>query len=290
MANRPTEFPRPTGRTIRNVLGPFGRVDYATEVDRAPRRVFEFFDDFNQKSGGTLPAPWNKQDTSAAGSPTLDYVTDAPGGAYVLQLAADNEVEAIGLNWNDHMPLRAAPDDSAGTALAAYLEFEARWKLESDPTGAGGTIGASGIVAIGIASARNATLTSIATRAMFRMAGANHNLYLDTDDGTNDASQPDSGFDWAEATWYTGRILVPISTVAVDRDSLGVRFYIRKDSDTDWTLLNKYSTTRQMKFDALANSAKFQPFIELQKGAVANLDNKLTVDYVHTRFLRVSSL
>lgn len=205
-------------------------------------------EDFLQASSGTLPAPWGTQDTSAAGSPTLDYSDDAAGGQYVLKLAADNEVEAITLYFADQLVF----DITKG------LIFQARIKIDPDVTGAGGDLAAGDIIVCGLASARNATLDNIATHAWFRFEGANHNILVESDDGTTDDDDNDTGVDWVDATFVD---------LAIDCTNLSaIGFYV--------------DGVRVAQTSAAAATGNVQPFIEVTKAAAANLDHRVTIDYI----------
>lgn len=231
----------------------------ALDVYPDRRRLLSWSEEFLGKAGDTLPTPWGTVDVSPAGAPVLDYATNALGGQYKLQLAIDNEAEQIALHWRDSLEL-VATDKGA-------LEF--RFKVASDPTGGGGSLGASGIIVVGVCSAYAADLDTVATNAWVRLGGLTHKVFIETDDGTTDRDDVDSGFVWAEDTWYTIRIDYSATTE--------VRFSIRADSAAVWTPLNVPGTV--MSFAAVNLGMKLQPIAAVQKGAVANLDNLLTIDF-----------
>lgn len=212
------------------------------------RNYWQIREDFLADAGATLPKPWGTQDTSAAGSPTLDYVADAAGGRYVLKLATDNEVEAITLYWADQLMI--------DITKKPVIEF--RIKVESDVTGAGGLFAAGDKLVMGLASNRNATLDNVTTNAWFMFTGANHNIYVESDDGTTDTDDTDSGADWAENTFVTLRI---------DCTNLAaVKFYV--------------DNVLKAQTAISAATGNVQPFFELTKAAAANKDHRLTIDYV----------
>lgn len=220
------------------------------------RDRFELMEDFAYKAGATLPLPWAKKDTSAAGAPVTDFVTDADNGHYKMALAADTEVEVLTLYHNDNLYI-----DAAAKAI-----FECRLKVASDVTGAGGLFAAGDKLVIGLASAQNDTADSVTRNIWFMFAGANHNIYIEGDDNTTDTDDTDSGVDWAENTFVK---------LHIDMSSLSaVKFYIN-DVQVPTTI------------SIAAMSGNLQPFIQLQKASAANKDHALTIDYVRTIIERV---
>lgn len=222
------------------------------DTDHATHCVL--FEDFLEPSGTTLPAWLGTQDTSAAGSPTLDYVDDSHGGIFVLKLAADNEAEAITLYGGDNLTV-----DINNKPI-----LEMRVKIDPDVTGAGGDLAAGDIIVMGLASARNATLDNVAEHAWFRFEGANHNILVESDDGTTDDNDNDTGVDWVDGTYLT---------LKVDcSDLTNVVFSI------DGAKFGGYDIS-----DATGN---VQPFIEVTKAAAANFDHRVTIDYIRLQSTR----
>lgn len=107
---------------------------------------------------------WCKADTSAAGAPT---VQSGSGGAMELTLAADNEAENICFYMGDVLPYDIED--------LVRVEFIA--KLTA-------SLPAAVSAALGVISARNDAIDTIAEAALFRCIGDN-NLVVETDDGTN---------------------------------------------------------------------------------------------------------
>lgn len=211
-------------------------------------------EDFLLAASGSLPAPWGTQDTSAAGSPTLDYVNDADGGEYILKLAADNEVEKITLYFADQLVIDATKKP--------FIEF--RLKVEADVTGAGGALAAGDIIVFGLASARNATYDDIAANAWFRFEGANNNILVETDDGATDDDDNDTTLDWVDGTY---------AIYGIDLyDLSAIKFYV--------------NGVLAATLNASAMTGNLQPFIEVSKAAAANFDHRLTLDYVDVAWQR----
>lgn len=214
--------------------------------------VVEMFEDFPLAASGTLPVPWGKQDTSVAGAPVTDYVADAAGGQYELQLAADNEVEAITLYHADQRVF----DITKGPVM------EARVKIRRDVTGATGYTAATDKIVIGLASDRNAALDDIAVNAWFLLTGAtNNNLYVETDDGATDNDDNDLAVDQTENTWMI---------LTVDCSTLSNIRFLKDGVDV---------TPEAMTLAAATGNV--QPFIEVAKAAAANRDHELIVDWIH---------
>lgn len=211
-------------------------------------------EDFTAAAGVTLPAPWGKQDTSAAGAPTSDYVNDAADGVYRLKFASTDEVETLTLYWADQLMIPSTK----------RIRFTARIKI--DTTAAGG-LSADDRIVIGVASARNATLDSIVDHAWFRMEGANQNILCETDDGTTDNNDNDTGADWVEATYVT-------LTIDIDKQA-DVRFLVDGVDVTPETM----NTSAAVTGDVL------QPYIEIQKDGGTET-HQLDIDYVEVSWLR----
>lgn len=212
-----------------------------------PAGHFRMFNDFELAAGATLPVPLATQDTSAAGSPTLDYVNDAAGGQYQMKLATTNEVEALTLYFGDQLVI----DPTKKPVVHLRL------KVESDVTGAGGLFAAGDKLVFGLASDRNATLDNITRNAWFMFAGANHNIYIEGDDGTTDTDDTDTGIDWVENTFTD--FVIDFTELAA------VRFSV--------------NGVHAGAVNLAAISGNMQLFIELTKAAAANKDHRLTLDY-----------
>jgi hypothetical protein len=220
-------------------------------VDVGPVGGPRLVEDFLGASGTTLPAPLATQDTSTGGTPTLAYVNDAAGGAYQLKLAADNEAEAITLYQGDQLTFD----------ITKKPVLDLRVKLEPDVTGTSGNTAAGDKIVMGLAANRNATLDNVVTNAWFMFAGANKNIYWETDDGTTDDDDNDTGVDWVANTYLDLRIDCS--------DLSAVKFSVNGEVVGVGSLA-----------DATGN---VQLFIEVTKAAAANNDHRLTVDYVDLR-------
>lgn len=214
------------------------------------------FQDFYAKDGDTVAGMWGTQDTSAAGTPILAHTNIAPDGGYMMKLATTEEAEAITLYCADTLmiPIEKQPVITFGLSIT------------SDTSGGGGLLGASDIIVVGLASARNATLDSIATNAWFRFEGANHNVLVETDDNSVNNDDNDTGEDWGETT--------PMRLTIDCRNLADIRF-----------LVNDVDVTPETMTMAAA-TGKVQPFIEVTKASAANMDHMVLIDYVEMSWLR----
>ncbi len=210
-------------------------------MDMQPAKL-KIHEDFVGPAGSTLPFPWGKQDTSAAGTPTLDYVANTVNGMYRLLHDSQSEAQKLTLYWADslHIDITKQPI------------FEARLKINF----AGATFSADQRIVIGLATARNATLDSIATNAWFRIEGANLDILWETDDTVTDDDDNDSGIDIVDNTYTVFKIDAS--------DLTQVKFYV------DGVLAGT---------GAMSSTATVQPYIEIQRDAGTELES-VDIDYV----------
>lgn len=183
-----------------------------------------------------------------AGSPTLAPVADSANGEVLLQFTATNEAQTLRLDWDDQLLIPATKDPV----------FEARVKMSDS---------AANVRAVfGLASAFNATLDSVASNAWFRVEGANQSLLIETDDGTTDTDDFDTGEDFTDATYVLLR-------VDFCKGTGQIRFFIND---------NLVATKSASAFTA---SNLLQPFIALQKASGTSTIS-VTVDYVRVSWNR----
>ena len=225
-------------------IGHPARYHEPLELRRGRRydRALEVYEDFLQSSSGTLLAPWATQETAAVGSPVVDFVDDADNGAFRLAHDSEDEVQTLTLFWADslHIDATSGPVIEIGLTLTTALSADQR-------------------VVVGLASARNATLDSIAAHAWFRLEGANFNILTEADDGTTDTNDQDSGVDWVSGVSMIFRI---------DMRVLGqIVYYVDGLAVSGGTI------------SAPLMTGNLQPFIEIQKDAGADA-NVLDIDYV----------
>jgi hypothetical protein len=211
-------------------------------------------EDFIKTAGVALPAPWGKVDVSAAGSPTLDFVANAADGVYRLKFDNTDELQSCTLHWADYL------------AIPSTKRARISWWITIDTTAAGG-FSADDRLVCGLAGARNATLDSVVDHAWFRLEGANYNILCETDDGTTDNNDNDTGADWAEATKVK---------LTVDIDSqAGVRFYVNDVDVTPETMVTSAAVVTDL----------LQPYLEVQKDAGVET-HQFDVDAVEVSWIR----
>lgn len=218
------------------------------------------YEDFLPGAGATLPAPWAKQDTSAAGTPTLDYVASFRSGAYRLTHDATSEAQRLTLYWGDQLTVPA----SRGWIFECGVSF-------NYPAAA--AFSADQRAVFGMASARNATLDSIVTNAWFRVEGADLSIFTETDDGTTDTDDQDSGLDLVEQTVHKFLIDASLQTQ--------IRFFIDLGAGDGW----QECAGAAHNATAWALTDRLQPFFEMQKDAGTELD-VLTIEYCGLAWLR----
>ena len=205
-------------------------------------------EDFIAPAGTTLPAWLGTEDTSAAGAPTLDYIDDEINGAYTLTLAADDELESIALTGGDHEWIDPSKDC---VVLMAFKVDAAAIPWSADQR-----------FVAGLGTAFNATLDDVAGNAWFRMEGASADLLWETDDGTTDDDDNDTGIDVVDDTYI--RAAIRISPTAAGAADVA-RFYVNGAQVGEGTLA--------------AQSDPFQVIFCNQKDAGTETD-ALVVDYI----------
>lgn len=227
--------------------------DPATPMDNPPSSpaildeasYFVIRDDFPLAVGGTLPAPLAK---TLQGSTTGDYVASAAGGVYSLATAAVSEAEAAQLTHNDQLLI----DPTKGPV------FEARVRVNMPGT----TVTADERFVVGLASAHataQASFDAVVSNAWFRGEGANLNLFVEWDDGTHDADDQDSAFD------YVKNVFVLLK---IDMTSLAaVKFFV-----------NGVQSTKVGNLSALTSANLLQPIFCYQRDAGSEI-NQLQIDW-----------
>jgi hypothetical protein len=134
-----------------------------------------------------------------------------------------------------------------------------RWKINWS----GATFSADQRAVIGLSSARNATLDSVANNAWFRVEGANLNLLFETDDGTTDTDDQDTTVDLVDDTFITTRIDLT--------DLSAVKFLVNAEDGNGFVVKGTASVP--------AMTGGLQFFMEMQKDAGAETE-AFVIDYV----------
>jgi hypothetical protein len=109
--------------------------------------------------------------------------------------------------------------------------FEARVSITGTPH-------ADDIIIIGLVDERHDTVDTISHAAIFRMEGANQNILVETDDGTNTLDDQDTGSDWVSTTYYKFKIdMSDLSNVLFFIDDVNVTPTTMSLADMGSTLL-----------------------------------------------------
>jgi len=184
--------------------------------------------------------------TAASGTPVFSHQA-AAHGQYRMKFDNTNEAQKLALYLGDEccIPPTAKP------------VFEARLAIT-------GTFSADDRICIGLASARNATLDSVADHVWFRMEGANNNILIEGDDATTDNDDNDTGVDWTSGVMMVLKIDMS--------DLTNVLFYI------DGALV-KLASGEKIDVSDMAGSDLLQPLIEIQKDA-GTVEHQVDVDYI----------
>ncbi len=227
--------------------------DPSTPMDNPPSSpaildeasYFVIRDDFPLTAGGTLPAPLAK---TVQGAATGDYVANAAGGVYSLATVVTSEAEATQLTFNDQLVI----DPTKGPI------FEARVRVNMP----GATITADERFVVGLASAHatgQASLDAVVSNAWFRGEGANLNIFAEWDDGTHDADDRDTAFDYVKNTFVVLKIDMT--------DLTKVKFFV-----------NGVQSAQVGNLSALTSANLMQPIFCYQRDAGTEI-NQLQVDW-----------
>lgn len=203
---------------------------------------------YSPTAGNNIGHNWLIVDTSAAGTPT--YVPATPDRGLKVDFDTGNEVQNVCAAWADKLQFDI--DDI----------IEARIRLKMNQA----AIDATTQFAIGLVSARNDAIDSIAAAALFRLVGADSTtlLVVETDDGVNDNDDKATG----KALINAEKDLV-ISFANGKKD---VRFFVDGEP-----------VAPAVTFDMSNYSGGLQPFQQLQKTANANA-NGFTVRYFEVTY------
>ena len=209
-------------------------------------------DDFLGKAGTTLVLPWVDKEVAAAGAPTTGYTTDSANGELTYTHDATDENQITGVSWDDAVHV----DPTEGAV------FEARVKLTAD----GGAMASTRRMCVGLAAAHNADPDLITESAWFRVGdAADLVLKVESDDGTTDTDDQDTGESVSDATFHTYRIELD--------DTSAIKFIFDGE---------EVATTDA---GALASADRLQPYIMLEKDSGTTADS-MVVDYCRVDWRR----
>lgn len=201
--------------------------------------------DFIAAAGATLPIEWTSAKTGVSGTNTIDYSADSSSGEYLLSHSSTSEAQLMRLNGS-----------SLWVNLSKKPVMHARIKL----TPQGATLTADQRVVVGLASAHNATLNSVATNAWFRFEGANLDILTESDDGTTDDDDNDTGINYVKGQWLN---------LTIDCSSLSaVRFKV----DSTWV-------SQTLDISGVSANTMVQPYIVIQRDG-GNETDVLAIDWI----------
>lgn len=233
---------------LRSVNGQGGAAILQRGIAR--NEYVEFYDDFLGDAGQALGRPGVYTETGGGGF-TGDFISGAEAGVYRLLHGNANEAQSGRYDWGDTLQIN----------MSKKPRMECRVRL--NPNAA--AFSADQRCVIGLASADNATLDSVVTNAWFRIEGANLNILAETDDGTTDDDDNDTGVDYVKNAW----MVLEIEVVSLTQ----VEFRV------DGVLVQTLSLA------ALAANTFVQPYINIQKDAGTETEN-LDIDYLHITWER----
>lgn len=180
------------------------------------------------------------KDTSSAGTPT--YASTADGA--VLTLASTNEAEIVTLYSSDILWL-----DIDDLVSITFHGVKLSTSFVDD-------------VVIGLGSAQNDTLDSVAANAWFKCTGSN-SIVVESDDGTTDKDDIATGLSLGStARSLTIDFSTEVKTVNPGTSTGKIATFFVEDSNG---LMRRVGTGTC--FDMSAYSSGLQPFIQLQKAS-----------------------
>jgi hypothetical protein len=219
-----------------------GLQDFATFEDD-----FWGADTYSTAGQGT---PWAIADTSAAGAPTYASVTPSPTGEMAMTLAATSEIENVCLSFGDTLCW----------SIDKIQSVEFRVKVSGCTSGT--------VIGFGVGSARNDTLSSVTSRAFFRMTGATSTtaVTVETADGTNSSG--------LIATGSTLSTVYKKFFIDFSGGKSNIKFYIDGARVAPATV-----------FTMAASTSSLQPIFQISKAANTNVDS-ITIDAIRCELRR----
>lgn len=246
-----------TGRHALTRAQPQYKRDLATDGALIAKRgvarneYVEHHDDFFGDAGQSLGRPWVYTETGASTNPTGDFVSGVGPGVFRLLHSADSEAQTMRIDHGDTLMIN----------MSKKPRLEVRAKIDF----AGAAFSADQRAVIGFSSAYSATLDNATTNAWFRIEGASLNILAESDDGTTDDDDNDTGVDLVDNTFTVFEI------DATDLSNVG--FYVDG------------VRCAGLDMSALAANTFVQPIIAIQRDAGTEAE-KLDIDYVRITWER----
>ena len=211
----------------------------------------EWFEDFLGDVGQTIPAGLVATKTGTSTNNTVDYVAGSDG-KYALTHSADSEAQTMRVDGGDTLAIN----------MSKKPKIEIRAKINF----AGATFSADQRAVFGLSSAYAAALDDATTNAWFRVEGASLNILIESDDGTTDDDDNDSGIDLVDDTFVVFEIDCS--------DLSAVKFYV-----------DGVPASSDLDMSALSANTLVQPIVAIQRDAGTEQE-VLTLDYIRVTWER----
>ena len=238
-------------------------------LSRSPGTYVDLFSDFIQDVDETLNLPFVYTESGGSGTPQTGNFVDAPDGVFRLAHTAADEAQSNLLSLGGTNAISPTKE----------VIFEARVKvnLATDSAFEDGSLYE---VIVGMCTAGSAVSESAAAfdgfadNVGFRLGGGNqetNSIFLESDDGTTDNDDKDSGIDFTSGTYHTYKINMT--------DTSNVKFYV------DGVSANNGNT---FDMSAIAATDYLEPFILFARTSALGTDraHTLDIDYVKCTWKR----
>ena len=236
-------------------------------LSRSPQGYVDLFSDFLQDAGDTAVLPWTLSEAGSTNA-TIAFV-DAADGVVRMAHTADNETQAVAITCG-----------GAGVISPTNgVIFEARVKitLATDSVFEDGSVYE---VIVGMATAGStvsvsaAAFDGFADNVGFRLGGGaqeTNSIFLESDDGTTDNDDKDSGIDFTSGTYHIYKIDMS--------DTSNVKFYV------DGVSANNGNT---FDMSAIAATDYLEPFLMFARTNAGGTERAhlMDVDYVKCTWAR----
>ena len=198
---------------------------------------------------------WTAATVETGGSPSV-AIKSGPADAGELEFTLDNtnEVQAARITQNDKLWLPASSVRRVHFKLKIDAEFDS----------------ANTSLAFGLISAHNATHDSIANMLLFRKVGTG-NILVETDDGTTDKDDKDTGINFAAGVYK--RFAIEIGA----RGLSDVLFYVDDGNSMRKRVLSN------LTLDASALTGGLQLYAEIEKASSTDTA-VMTVSQIHADY------
>lgn len=193
---------------------------------------------------------WCVQSTGT--TPTLARKADFDCGALELKTSNTSEVADLTLYWGDEQNI----DSDLGPILIARVQ------VQTQPA-------AADSICWGFGSARNALQDSVARNAWFKLAGANLDLKVESDDATTDDDDNDTTVDLTAGTFI--ETMVSMNRIH-GASATDVRFFYRTTLGGAWTRVLANTTF------VLGADQAIQPYFQVEKTSGTTTPD-LLIDY-----------